>query len=388
MSRSKKSQWVKGRAVYSLMLLFAVLYLAGCEKISEPDKHSQSGPDSLDGKSSPSLGNSEGKPVPIADIDGIFSHVSGWLNDDEIVYITNDQDGGSSVILYELFTGKSITLWKTPNPVISAEISPDSNRILVHSAPSSYEALITIIDVSGGVLFEQSVPSFELTAEWNQTDTDRLLITAFKEDWTYNVYDLNLSDSEMKELSGFPPFAVWPSAEKLYYLDWEIDETGPSLEAPLKERSLSEGREKTLMDAAHFLGASKSTLFAVQTNQDAGTAVYHFFKDGADTVQKLEVPQLSSFSGWIVPEYEWLEEGEEFLHFQPLENGEADLYSKGFNLVKYSILTGKQEVLIEGIDNAPVACSPDGEKCLYGFQFETLIDLETGATIELAGEEL
>ncbi len=382
MNRNNNSRLVFGRQMFSVILLFAVIYLAGCEKTSGSGLHPGSGQDSLD-KSSPSTGPVEEEPIPITGIDGIFSQVSGWLTEEEIVYITNNQDGGSSVFLYDLYAGKSSILYKTPYPVISAEISPDSKRILIHSAPSSYEADITIIDHGGSVLFEQKVPSFELTAEWNKADADKILITAFKEDWSYVVYNLNLSNSVMVEMDEFPPFALWQSNEKLYYLDWDAD--GTSLQVPLKERSLSGGSEKTVLTAAHYLDASISTLLAIETKQDTGTAVYHFFQDGEETAYKLEVPQLSSFSGWIVPEHDWMTD-KELLHFQPLDSGEADFYSQGFNLVKYDVVTGSQKVVMEGMENAPLACGPDVEYCLYGFQLEKLINLKTGNVVELTEE--
>ena len=65
------------------------------------------------------------------------------------------------------------------------------------------------------------------------------------------------------------------------------------------------------------------------------------------------------------------------------EQGEADIYDSGFDLVRFHLDSGKEEVIFTGIVNEPLSCSPSGEMFMYGYQFEKVLNIETKEIIDL-----
>ena len=118
-----------------------------------------------------------------------------------------------------------------------------------------------------------------------------------------------------------------------------------------------------------------------EENQESGQ--YAFFRKGEKSVGNIEAPLLTSFSGWVVPFYDLMENGKYFIYLQATEQGEADLYDGGFDLMRYHSETGKEEVIFTEMANEPLSCSPSGEMCLYGFQFDKLLNIKTNEVIDL-----
>jgi hypothetical protein len=319
-------------------------------------------------------------PVPPAEMEGEFYKVQGWLDNRNILYITN-VNGGSNLYQYELFDGKSTLLYESPHFIVTAELNPGKDMVMIHSAPSSYEAELTIIDMEGETVFETRLPSFELAFEWNMENQEKILVSAFKEDWSYQVYIMDIGNKDITEVDLEHPFAVWPAEEEIYYLDWENN--GPSLHAPLNKRSLDTRAEQTVLPGIHHLDISGADIFAVQSKEtDPDRAVYYFIDSESGDMRSFEVAQLSAYSGWLVP-FNDINEDRNFFYFRPLYSGEADLYGEGFTLSRYSLDEGSVEDLMEGMENEPLDCAPEGTYCLYGYQLEKLIDLQEKQILDL-----
>ncbi|MFD6440430.1 hypothetical protein ACFWDG_11595, partial [Peribacillus sp. NPDC060186] len=63
--------------------------------------------------------------------------------------------------------------------------------------------------------------------------------------------------------------------------------------------------------------------------------------------------------------------------FIPNESKDADQYEGRFTLTKLNWEKGTQEELMKDMENEPLSCSLDGSLCLYGYQFEKIIDMKT-----------
>ncbi|WP_053364096.1 hypothetical protein [Bacillus sp. FJAT-27251] len=370
------------------LLFFAFVFLAGislagCVKDDSARLHGKAS-HVPNNKDEPAPGLSGKAPVLPVDVEGDFFKAIGWLDDRTILYITNVSEG-SNLYRYDIFDGKSTLLYESPHIAVTAEISPGKKQVLIHSAPSSHEAELAFINPDGEELFKTRLPSFELAFEWNGEAEEKVLVSAFKEDWSYQVYILDIGNENISEVDLDPPFAIWPAEEEIYYLDW--DNTGPALHAPLKKRILGTQTEHTILGGVHHLEGSGNLVLAVQTSEtDSGMAAYHFIDSRSGERNSFEVMQLSAFSGWLVPFYDF-DTAKSFVYFRPLYSGEADLYGAGFTLSSYSLEEGTEKTLMEGMENEPINCAPDGKYCLYGFQLEKLINLEDKQIIDLIDNE-
>ncbi|WP_369389613.1 hypothetical protein [Mesobacillus selenatarsenatis] len=320
-------------------------------------------------------------PIEIGEQEEFYKS-AGWLSDSEILYISNNGEGTSLLYSYNLGTGKASLLFRSEQPIITAVPSPEKKKVMIHSAASE-EGLLTVIDLTGKELYSTSIQSYELTFEWNPFDENLLVVSAFTEDWDFSSYLLDLRDNNLKEIKLPEPFVRWISEDVLVYQKW--DEDGISLDAPLRTFSLKENKTETLLEDVYQFDSQGPYLMTVKVDEEENeeSGLYAFFRNGDKSVGSIEAPLLTSFSGWVVPFYDLMDNGKNFIYLRATEQGEADLYDGGFDLLRYHLDSGNEEVIFTEMANEPLSCSPSGEMCLYGFQFDKVLNIETNEIIDL-----
>jgi hypothetical protein len=374
----------KIRIVKFTFLFIIAGLVVGCSnnQLSQPHVGSNHNPIK---KEKPGVSFFREKVMPITEVEGSFSEVAGWLTDDIVLYITN-LSTGSNLYIYHLSTGESELFYQSANPIVSTEISPSRDKIFIHAAPTSYQAEVIIIDVNGETLSQTKIDSFELAYEWNHGNEDEVLVSAFNEDWSFSTYILNIQEDSLKEVRLPEPFVVWPKEKELLYLDW--DENAPNLNAPLIKRNLDNDKEDTIMNSVHHVDSSKEYVLAVSTSeQDSKQSIYSIFNRKFVKSTEFEVHHLTAFSSWLVPFYDFIDREKKLIYLHPIRSGEADLYDEGFVLTEYSFENNKGKQLFNDLENEPISCSPSGTLCLYGYQFEKIIDLKEKEIISLVTQE-
>ncbi|OCA91105.1 hypothetical protein A8F94_04390 [Bacillus sp. FJAT-27225] len=321
--------------------------------------------------------------LPIQVPEGEFFKTFGWLNESELIYASN-LASGSNLYSYSLGTGESRLILSSNTPIVTAAVSPDMKKILVHTSPSSFEAIVSIYDLEGNELMTQSFPSAELRAEWNPYVEDLALIIAFNEDWTYSSYQMDTNENHVDELDLPDPFAKWAGKELVAYLKW--DENTPSFFAPLVIKDLKGDITSSLDEQYYHIEAYENLLVSISRDKlNEDQAVYTFYTPQLKELGSFVVPHLTKFSDWLVPFQAYSPGSETFAVFEPIRSGEADAYTEGFTLASYEI-GGSREVILEGVDNQPIVYSPDGKTILYGYRLERLIDPRTKKVINLIEE--
>jgi hypothetical protein len=318
--------------------------------------------------------------LPIEIPEGEFYKIGGWFSDHQVLYITNLEQS-SSVYFYNLLTGKSELLYKSEVPIVTIQVSPSKKNILIQSSPSTYEGQVTILSPEGSELMKQSFPSYELAFEWNPFNESEILISSFKEDWTYQMLLLNIEQSKTTDLSIPQPFIKWVGEDEVAYLNW--DETSPSLFAPLMSKKIgAEGEEVLFNDVLQFSTYHNILMTVTTRDEEQLQASYHFYNKDNQQLYSFSIPHLTMFSGWLVPYHDFNESTGKFITLKPLKSVEADAYSEGFELVSYDINKGITNMILQGLKNEPILLSPSGEAALYGNRFEKIINLETNEISE------
>jgi hypothetical protein len=365
------------RLIYFTLLFFLFLVtlalLSSCiSKDKQPALHSFSKNNSDQYlKKSPPSSFYQALSLPISIPKGNLSKVIGWLSNDEIIYMSQISEG-TILYSYHLKAGISKILYESKEPIVSTLISPDQTKLLIHSSPTTYEGKMNIIDLEGNELFTHGFPSVEMVFEWNQYDPEQLFITAFKEDWTYTNYLLRLSEKRLNEIDVRKPFAKWTGKEKMAFLDWNEDNI--SLVSPLIQKEF--GRDEEVLENGVFqFDAFLDKLLTITVNSDE-QATYTFYSEDMNELFSFHTPVLSSYSGWLLPNYEITSDQEEFLTMVPLKSTVADTYQEGFQFVSVNIASGEKELILESTDNVPFSCSPDKSLCLMGYQFEQLLNVQ------------
>ena len=368
----RKNKFLKA-AFQGVILVISVFLINACSL--QTSSNQQSPPQKNGSSHAKTLHTPLKWKLPISIPEGELFKVGGWLSDNELIYITNNEQT-STLYRYDLFTGKSKRIFKSEYPIGSVEISPSKKNILIQSAPSSNEGKITIIDIQGNEKFSQIIPSHELAFEWNSYQESQVLITKFQEDWTFKVLLIDFENNITKELSLTQPFLKWISKDQLVYLNW--DQNQQKLFAPLMIRSLGDASEHTIFPQVFQFSTFKNIIMTITVKtQEETKAQYSFYDQKLHLTYAFTIPQLTKFSDWLVPFYDFNESKQQFITLRPLKSTEADTYKEGFQLVAYQLKNRKNSVLLEGLDNEPIALSPSGDACLYGNRFEKIIDLRT-----------
>lgn len=350
------------------MIAVFFVVLSACSLQSNPSPHPSTKQDIPKDK----IVNSKQWKWPLAVPVGEYFTSSGWLSDDKVVYITN-QAQSSFVYAYNLFTGKSELLYKSEQPIVTAEISPAKNFLLIHTAPSTYQGKVTIIDRKGKVQWKGEIPSYELSFEWNPYDESQILVTAFNEDWSYRIYLVDLQEESSRIFEASQPFLKWLNEKEIGYLNFDNDR--PSLFAPLVLQSLSGDVKQTALQKVYQFNAFKNSVLMITVeDEDRSRAFYTFYDKMLKKQSAFSMPLLSRYSDWLIPYYDYSQATGQFFSLQPVTSGEADTYKGGFNLVAHRIQTNRSTVLLKGLSNEPISCSPSGKACLYGASYDKLID--------------
>ncbi|MDQ0197305.1 YqgU-like beta propeller domain-containing protein [Neobacillus ginsengisoli] len=371
--------------ILSLFLFLSVLifFLGAC---SNPI-HSKPISPARNEKKKASLTDFNGKwKIPISIPEGEFYKISGWISEDQVLYITNHEQT-SNVYHYNLLSGKSVLVYKSDHPIVTVQISPSKRYILIQSSPSTYEGVVTVINTKGSEIWKQSIAAYELAFEWNPYNDSEILVSKFNEDWTFKMMLVDLKGSpKASDISLPQPFNKWIDKETLAYINW--DNTNPSLFAPLMIKELGDEKEKTISPAVFQFTAFRHLLLTITVNeQDKSKAIYSFYDKEKRPISTFTIPQLTTYSDWLVPFNDYNDKKQEFISFRPLKSTEFDSYTEGYQLVSYDLKKGSSKLILGALKNEPLNFSPSGEACLYGNSFEKVIDLKAKKIYELIKNE-
>ncbi len=116
-----------------------------------------------------------------------FHFVAGWLSDTEIIFVEKDT-GIYTLNTFDILTGETDVLYEESTFIVDVLVHPSKKALLVHTAADSTAATVKIISAEGAILDEISIISSELAIDWNDIDPKLVLISAFYEDWTFDVF--------------------------------------------------------------------------------------------------------------------------------------------------------------------------------------------------------
>ncbi|WP_175991049.1 hypothetical protein [Bacillus sp. Marseille-Q1617] len=367
---------MKKHCVLNLFIVFSLVMMASCQsQVTE----------------TPSPGENRQEKQDIREIkensiqsDKFIENVD-WLSNTDVLSVI-EEEGGAAFYVSDVFEGGSKEIYQIPSSYVHSVVSPDKDKILIHSAPATYSAMITIIDLNGKVIYQDEIPSYELSYEWNEFDTAKLLITSFAEDWSFEVYELDLNTSQLEKVDVEQPFLKWNSDVSVLYQDWDSDEI--SVSAPLISQNLLDGKKETVdASSIHFERFPEMLLSVHESAGADDDFTYQFINESGEIISNFQMTLLSRYSDWFIPFYDMIENKNELITFQANEPGIFDTYSGTFTLKKWNVLNGSEKTLVEEIPVEPIQCAPEGTYCLYGNQLEKVINLNDSTIIPLVKKE-
>jgi hypothetical protein len=316
--------------------------------------------------------------IPIELSGGQFNSVGDWYDNTSVLFTVNE-GSGSKIYRYHLYEGDTELFYETPEQVITLEGNQNQHYFVIHTAVSSHEAKLIVLDKKGKEVLEWKVESVELQYVWNPFDGNQLFITSFLEDWSFKNYVMN-ADTKRIEATGFPQaFIQWMDTSELAYLKW--DDT--SLDAPLYTSNLDTKEEKKVLDNILAFHSYEDLLLAISSAEKS--SLYQFYEPKTmEKIQEFQIPTITTFSDrWWIPNYDYNAATNKFYYFKPVVTGEE---IETLSLVSFSMKTMEEEVVLSQSEDQPLKISPDGKRVLFGFQFIKLIDLVEKETYSLINQ--
>lgn len=318
-------------------------------------------------------------PVPS---EATFERVYGWLGNDILVY-SFVKNGTYYVLTHDLYNDMTNQIFSSDAPIVNILIHENSQHLFIHTSPQANMAYIYFLNEEGEIYYSTEIESYELSYEWNQYDPNVMLITAFGEDWSYEVFQLVLATGELKKIEPIQPFVKWLNEEEILEQDWTDD---MALFAPIVRKSLQPiDDEKIYQSAYRFDVLSHNQVLIINVPDSLDDRFVYRLLDLQTKKEKplLIIPTLMQYTDWLIPFYDYIEQQHRLITFAPYTHGYADVYDQGFQLLSIQINDQTETIHLDQMENKPIDCNQSGDHCLYGHQFEDMIHLKTGEIISL-----
>ncbi len=344
----------------------AVLLITGC---SENTNEIIDGPTAIEQPKDNDL-IEDGISKSLAADPAKFHFVADWLTESKVIYVEKE-DGLYQVNSFDFETGQTDTLYEDDSIIIDVLIHPSKKYLLLHTSDNTTSATVKIVTMDGTVQDEVIVASTELAIEWNDTDPSLILLTAFHQDWTFDLFLYNGKIDSLDLLAIEDPFPKWLGEDKIAigYVEGHVLDGG---EIHTYEPLTEKWGQLDISGVVYF-DTYEDTLLVVRINEDNEA---HYTIKSKDGVVRSEwtMPVISNYSEWVIPAIEWGSNETVFL-LAPNEGGQLDELQTPYRLNR--VIEGRQDVVADDIIAGVLRCSPSGRKCLTGYSAENLIDVGT-----------
>lgn len=344
-----------------------LLLLAGCQPISsEVETPNETKPSEVE-----NAPNEEVRENPVLEVDN-FERVVGWLSEEEVVYITREQQE-FFLHAYHLDTGVTRDLLKVEDSILEARIHPDLKKIAIVTSANSLSATIHIFSITGEKIDELTIESSEMYWDWHSNQSDKLFFSAFYDDWSFDSFIYSSETKDLKRVETMDPFGKWGSDSSIQVINWEENDAISGGNVRVIDSETMSVHDLPDVDTIHT-ESFKDVNVTVRISEDQQMFVYTL-KDSKGKVAIFELPSISNYSQWFIPEIEVLSDGS-LITYKAAESGLMDTIPSDYSLVSLS-LDSTETLLHEGPYQS-FTCSPSGKRCLIGVQLEEMIMVGSG----------
>ncbi|MEZ7170945.1 hypothetical protein [Sporosarcina sp. OR05] len=300
----------------------------------------------------------------------VFHFIADWLTDTEILYVEKNE-GKYEVKSFNIESGQRKVIFEDDAFVINVWVHPSQEYLLIHTSDQYDAAIVKMLSLDGRVLHEIEIASTELEVQWNSIDPQKILFTAFHEDWSFDIFAFDGHLEDLKIVNVEDPFPKW-FGEK-HIVAAKLNDH--PLDGARVERVHVETGEREMLSENHivYMDTFKDSILFVEAPVD-GFYTYKLQSANRTDFTEWKMPAVSNYSEWVVPEIEWINETTVVLTGSEKE-GQLDDLAGQYSL--YLITEGQLQKKLHDLDNAPLKCSPSGNKCLIDHTSEELVDMET-----------
>lgn len=309
---------------------------------------------------------------PIDESNHSITRVHEWKDEESIIYEENSR-GINALYSYHLRSGKKELIYETNLPIVAVKVNRDQSLIAIQELKTNYEMTLTVLNQSGNTIYKSDYFTYEFHFFWNPYNSNDLLLVSMLQNWEFTGFVLNVESRIQFEIKLDNPFIQWAGTNKLLYLNWKNEE---SHVAPLYIYHLESGRREQISQE-RFIGFNAFfNVFLTISEGSANEAVFEFYDiNNMQKKRQLSLPIINTYSEyWWVPEHEYVHQEELFYFVQP--DIDKNNTIQGFELTSIPLNNSTSKKVLDLTESAPIKCAPTGDLCLYGKQFEKIIDIK------------
>jgi hypothetical protein len=177
---------------------------------------------------------------------------------------------------------------------------------------------------------------------------------------------------EINRINTTDPFGKWGHDSTIQMINWSENDalSGGSLrELNSKTMSFQDSTDSTII----YVESYKEMNLIVRISEDQQLFLYTVINITDGNSATYEMPAISNYSQWFVPEIDWLDDGT-IVTFVAKESGLMDTIPKDFTLVQLTHETTSNTSIWEG-PYEPFTCTPSGQLCLVGMELEGILNI-------------
>ncbi|MCM3710895.1 hypothetical protein [Sporosarcina luteola] len=348
------------------LLVVSVFIMSAC---SEQKEHSSLQPDSEEPSDLVEKPAEPSNPHVFKADPSRFHFIADWLTDTQILYVEKDE-GEYKVNYFDIETGESGLVYKDDSFIIDVLVHPSRDYLLVHTSEQANAAVVKVIGMDGTIQHQAEISSTELSIEWSRENPDKILFSAFQEDWSFDLFAFDGLDDSLSIVNFDDPFPKWAGDNKIMGMLFN----GHPLDGGEIRlfRLDTEEIETFEIDNAVYNDVFEDSMVVVQVI-DPEAFEYTVRNLEGPIVARWTLPAVSNYSEWVTPSIEWLDANRLIVKGAE-KSGQLDEMAAGFNL--YLFEDGNLELLTKGLDAGPLKCSPSGRYCVSGYMSDELIDMK------------
>lgn len=302
-----------------------------------------------------------------------FDRVVGWISETSLIMIERDKDE-FLVYAYDVYTADKTLITTVNKPIIQVNIHPSKGHLAIIMSDNSLQATIQIVTIDGKAIDELTIESSEVYLDWNTTNVNLLLITAFNKDWTFDTFVYSSLTQEMTIIPTLHPILKWASEDKLVAINWMAEDAllgGRMMEISTQTSEVNETEDSGYI----YFDMYKDYLVSVKIDSENEEFVYTLSNVITNDTKVYRSPALSNYSQWYVPELVWTE-NHSFLTYIATKPGLIDSFDGEFLLTEFNL--DSKKVKNADFSYSTLQCTPSGDRCLSGTLYEEIWDLVTG----------
>lgn len=357
MRRKKKEYMI----FYLVILLFSVtLFLISCTKkqatkVPDPEKIALAY-----------------KEIPI-DYEN-FRKVIGWMSDEEVLVHTGEMNN-DTLSLFNIFTGEIVPIYEASSIILTAIISEDKQKLLIQVV-SEDGGELRVIDREGSVIqtFPLETNGF-VNVNWNPANQNYIFISYYQSDTEIAVDNWNIETNEVVSVPSASMVPIWYSANLYLYVDNKDDfslETGDLYMGDIRTNDMLRLKSQVSDFFVH-----EDTFITYTPSDFADDELllnyqYPFMVDQSF----MTIPKVTMNERLVFPYLSQAARNTPVYGVFAKEAVELELETGDFEFGQLDFDKKTIEPILDLPDNAPISMAENGKYSLYGWRYESIIDIE------------